>query len=325
MRATAIALLLGAVGLGAAALDPVEIKEWPVPWPNTRPRDPYPDAQGRIWFVGQTGDYLAVLDPRSGEFKRFELDGGTGPHNLIVDAKGMVWYAGNRTGHIGRLDPATGQITKIPMPDPAARDPHTLVFGQDGEIWFTAQVTNFVGRLVPATGEVKLVPVPTPNARPYGIVTDSKGRAWVALFGTNKLALLDRELKLREVALPEGTRPRRLVVTSDDRVWYVDYARGLLGRLDPKSGKVSEWPAPGAGGARPYAMTVDDRDRIWFVETGPKPNRLVGFDPKRGEFFSVTDIPSGAGSVRHMVFHRPSRTTWFGTDANTIGRAVLPK
>jgi virginiamycin B lyase len=61
------------------------------------------------------------------------------------------------------------------------------------------------------------------------------------------------------------------------------------------------------------------------VETGPSPNRLVGFDPGTESFFSITDIPSGGGSVRHMFYHEPDNTIWFGTDANTIGRASLPE
>jgi virginiamycin B lyase len=48
-----------------------------------------------------------------------------------------------------------------------------------------------------------------------------------------------------------------------------------------------------------------------------------GFDPRTGQFFSNTAIPSGRGSVRRMVFHRPTREIWFGTDANTLGRATL--
>jgi virginiamycin B lyase len=60
------------------------------------------------------------------------------------------------------------------------------------------------------------------------------------------------------------------------------------------------------------------------VETGPQPNKLIGFDPKTSQFFSETAVPSGAGTVRHMVYHAPTRTIWFGTDAGTIGRALVP-
>jgi virginiamycin B lyase len=304
----------------------VEIAEWPVPWEDTRPRDPYVDGQGRVWFVGQRGDYLASFEPDTAAFRRYDLDAGAGPHNLLVDREGLVWYAGNRAAHIGRLDPATGEIVQYPMPDPAARDPHTLVFDPAGDIWFTVQGGNFVGKLTTATGRVDLIRVPTPGARPYGIVADGAGRPWFVAFGTHKVGTVDQKtLELREISLPrEAARPRRLDLTADGGVWYVDYAQGYLGRLDPATDGVREWRVPGGEGARPYALAADDRGRLWFVETGPRPNRLVGFDPGTEQFFSRTEIPSGAGSVRHMIFHRPAREIWFGTDENTLGRARLP-
>ncbi len=328
MQARVALPLLALIGVGALYPDtnPVEITEWPVPWENTRPRDPYVDATGRVWFVGQRADYAAYLDPASGEFRRYDLEPGAGPHNLIVDASGQVWYAGNRAAHIGKLDPATGAIIKYPMPDPAARDPHTLIFDSQGDIWFTVQGGNFVGKLATASGAVRLVKVPTPNARPYGIVVDRDDRPWIVEFGSNKIATVDpTTFELSEFTLPsQATRPRRIALTRDGGVWYVDYALGLLGRLEPATGAVVTWPAPGGAGSRPYAMAADDKDRLWFVETGPNPNRLVGFDPRTQEFFSITEIESGAGSVRHMVFHAPSRSIWFGTDANTVGRARIP-
>lgn len=304
----------------------VEITEWTVPWEQSRPRDPYVDGEGRVWFVGQRSHYIAYLEPQSGEFKRFDLEPGTGPHNLIVDRDGTVWYAGNLKAHIGKLDPRTGRITKYPMPDPAARDPHTLVFDAAGDIWFTVQGGNFIGKLEKRTGNVRLVAVPTPRARPYGIALDASGRPWVNLLGTNKLATVDpATMALREIEVPRaGARTRRIGITRDGGVWYVDYQEGYLGRYDPAAGTFREWRVPAGEGGRPYAMAVDDRDRLWFVETGVQPNRLVGFDPRSEEFFSITPIRSGGGTVRHMVFHAPSRQIWFGTDVNTIGRAVVP-
>jgi virginiamycin B lyase len=151
------------------------------------------------------------------------------------------------------------------------------------------------------------------------------GRPWIVLFGTHKLATVDPEsFTLREVPLPrDEARPRRLVITADGIVWYGDYRGGQLGRYEPKTGAFREWPLPGGVGSLPYAMAVDGRDRIWLVETGPRPNRFVMFDPRTSTFGEPVPIPSGAGSVRHMTFHRATRTIWFGTDVNTLGRARL--
>ena len=83
------------VGFSDSLTAQVNIKEWPVPYAGSRPRDPYVDSKNRVWFVGQVGNYIAYLDPASGKFRRYDLEEGALPHNLIVDQKDMVWYAGN--------------------------------------------------------------------------------------------------------------------------------------------------------------------------------------------------------------------------------------
>ena len=159
----------------------------------------------------------------------------------------------------------------------------------------------------------------------YLPVLDPDGRPWVAEFGTNKLATVDPvSLELMEYAIPRATaRPRRLELSSDGAVWYVDYAEGFVGRLRPETGEFTEWPSPNGPESRPYGMAIDNADRIWYVETN-SPNRFVGFDTRTREFIGSTEIPSGAGSVRHMFFDESTNSVWFGTDANTIGRARLP-
>ena len=306
------------------AASAVPIQEWTVPWEKSRPRDPAVAPDGRIWFVGQAGNYVAVLEPATGEFDRYEIEPGTHPHNLVLDGAGKVWYAGNRNARIGRLDPGTRQLKTFAMPDSAARDPHTLVFAPDGTLWFSVQQGNFVGRLDTTTGEVRLAKSPTPGSRPYGIVVTPEGRPWFTEFGSNKIGTIDpKTMEIREYSLPAArARARRLALTSDGTVWYVDYTRGFLGRLDPATGAVREWAAPSGEASLPYAMTVDHEDRLWFVETGVQPNRLVSFDPRTERFTTVTPIAeSGGGTVRHMVYDRGTRTIWFGTDRDTIGRA----
>ncbi len=319
----ALCLTVWAGPAAGESMDPVDIQEWEVPYKG-RPRDPFAAGADEIWFVGQTGNYLARFTPSTGKFFRRVLSDAAGPHNLIVDSTGIVWYAGNRKGYIGRYDPDSDRIEKIPMPNPAARDPHTLVFDKDQRhIWFTVQGGNFVGRLTVAGRAVALISVPTAYARPYGIKLAPDGTPWVVLLGTNKLASIDPgTLTLTEHVIPAATaRPRRLEVTSDGRIWYADYRRGYLGRYNPDSKTFTEWALPSGGKSRPYGMASDEHDRVWVVETGISPNQLVGFDTRTERVISVTPIPSGAGSVRHMNYHAGTGTVWFGADRSTLGRA----
>ena len=330
--ALAIAILAPVPIAAQSPLDDPELQEWEVPYAESRPRDPMVGPDGHVWFVGQRSDYVAALDPESGEFRRFDLDAGAGPHNLVVAEDGTIFYAGNRAAHIGELDPETGEITKHMMPDERAGDPHTLIFDSNGDIWFTVQGGNFVGKFWPETGEVRLVEAMEvegsrrgSSSRPYGIVLDSSNRPWIALFNTNHIGSVNPEtFEFETYELPENALPRRIGITSDDIVWYGDWTRGTIGRLDPETGDVREFPLPSGEQARPYAMAVDDSDRIWLVETGVEPNQFVGFDPMTEEIFSVVPVESGGGSIRHMYFDAETNQIWFGADTNTVGVAKLP-
>lgn len=306
--------------------DTVVIEEWKVPWDNSRPRDPAYAPDGKVWFVGQTGNYIANLDPKTGQFTRVELEDGTYPHNLIVDRQGNVWYAGNRNGTIGKYDPKTQKFTHYRMPDSTVEDPHTLIWDRNGDIWFTAQQSNAIGHLNVGTGEIRLTKVEA-RSRPYGIVVDAQNNAWVVLFGTNKIVRVEpKGLDVKEYVLPRPeTRPRRLALASDGTVWYGDYADGYLGRLNPATGETKEWRMPRERQSQPYAMVVDHQDRVWLFETGRGvPNQLVGFDTKTAQFVHRALVPSGGGTVRHAHFEPSTREIWFGTDVHTIGRVKLP-
>src|SRR5438034_19543 len=168
MKAHCVAVLALFAAFPAAAQDnALEPKEWTVPWERTRPRDPIMDQSGRVWFVGQVGNYVAYLDPRSGEFKRYAVDAGTNPHNINLDERGGVWFTGNRNGRLYSLDPSSGKLTSIVL-DSAVRDPHTMTWDKKGNAWFTAQQSNYVGRLDRATGQVRLWPMPGRRSLPYG-------------------------------------------------------------------------------------------------------------------------------------------------------------
>lgn len=54
-----------------------------------------------------------------------------------------------------------------------------------------------------------------------------------------------------------AARPRRIAIAGDDTIYYTDYARGYLGHVDPKTGKVEEYASPGRSGSKPYAIAMN--------------------------------------------------------------------
>jgi virginiamycin B lyase len=302
----------------------VTFKEWIVPTLGQRSRDPLQTKDGTIWWNGQFISLVGRLNPTTGEMREYELPRASRPHSIVDDAAGNIWYMGNGNGTIGKLVPATGQITEIKMPDPEARDPHTGIFDKNGTLFFTLQQSNMLGRLVPSTGEIKLITLTTPRSLPYGLKQDSTGAVWVAYNGTNKIGRMDPvTMEVREFPLPEGSRSRRLVVTSDDMVWYVNSALGRLGRLNPKTGDIKEWPSPSGPQSHPYAIEVID-DIIWYNESNQRPDALVRFDPKTEKFQSWA-IPSGVGIIRHMRKTPDGNLAIHQTSSNRIGLAIIGK
>jgi virginiamycin B lyase len=104
-------------------------------------------------------------------------------------------------------------------------------------------------------------------------------------------------------------------------VWFVNSSLGRIGRLNPATGEVKEWPSPSGPQSHPYAIEVVD-DVIWYNESNQRPDALVRFDPKT-EKFQSWPIPSGgvhAGIIRHM---RPTREGNLLIHQSSTNRIIL--
>jgi len=276
------------------------IKQWDVPTIGSRPHDPLASKDGAIWWTGQLSNKLGRVDLKTGAIREYTLKSPhTGPHGLVEDRDGNIWFTGNHGALIGKLDPKSGLTTEYKIPDPKVKDPHSLSFAPDGVLWFTAQQSNTVGRLDPKTGEFKLITMPTPRSRPYGILVSPKGVPTLCLFGTNKLVTIDpNTLAVKEHVLPNAaSRPRRIALVGDE-VYYSDFSRGYLGRLNLATGAHKEWLSPSGAQSQPYGIVVA-KGAIWYNESFAKPNTIVRFDPKTEKFQSWA-IPGGGDIVRKM-------------------------
>ncbi|HTK13850.1 MAG TPA: SMP-30/gluconolactonase/LRE family protein [Xanthobacteraceae bacterium] len=301
----------------------VNIHLWDVPTPGSRPHDPAVAPDGAIWWSGQTANTLGRLDPKTGATKEYPIKTPmSGPHGLVADRDGHIWFAANRAGYVGVLDPKTGDIKEYVMPDPNARDPHTIAIAPDGRVWFTLQNANMIGRIDPKTGEIKLVPSPTRKSKPYGLKFSSDGVPIFCEFGVNRIATVDPDsMTITEYQVGQPlTRPRRIALVGDD-VYYTDYSRGALGRINLKTLAVKEWPSPSGPKSQPYGI-ASVNGIIWYDESRAKPNAIVRFDP-RTETFQTFAIPGGGDIVRNMDVDAEGRPILSHSLANKIGRVEV--
>jgi virginiamycin B lyase len=127
-------------------------------------------------------------------------------------------------------------------------------------------------------------------------------------------------MALTEVKVPgDKATVRRLAFDRDGTIWYVNSGEGRLGRYDPKSGEIKEWPSPSGPKSHPYAIAVVN-GIVWYNESAQRPDTLVRFDP-RTETFQSWPIPSGkvyAGIVRHMRVTREGNLLIHQSSTNRV-------
>ncbi len=304
----------------------VRYTEWIAPTLGQRVRDPLEAKDGAIWWTGMFASLVGRRDKATSEMKEFKLPEGSRPHGIAEDPDGNIWFTGNGNGTVGRVDPKSGDVKVYKT---QARDPHTPLWHPNGNLYFTAQGARMFGRLNPKTGQLK--EVPTPSANPYGLRIDSKGTMWIAyngpaldkpggqtVDGAMITSVNPETMEFRIYKLPDPkTQARRLAIDSHDIVWFVNSSQGRLGRLDPKTGAVKEWPTPSGPLSHPYAIDIVD-DVIWFNESSRRPDVLLRFDPKTEKFQSFP-VPSGVGIIRNMTHTRDGKLIIHQSSSNRFG------
>ncbi|MEZ5889383.1 MAG: lyase [Xanthobacteraceae bacterium] len=79
----------------------------------------------------------------------------------------------------------------------------------------------------------------------------------------------------RYYQLPPGTGPHDVAPAPDGTVWYTGQRKGVLGRLDPKTGKTEEVPL--GPGASPHGVIIGPDGAAWVTEGGQ--NAIARVDP----------------------------------------------
>jgi virginiamycin B lyase len=113
---------------------------------------------------------------------------------------------------------------------------------------------------------------------------------------------------MKEFVVPDHKlRSRRIEVAPDGMVYFTDYSRGYLGRLDSTTGQFQQWPSPGGDKLAPYGFAYAADGRIWYNKSGT--GELVAFDPKT-EKMETVKIPTSGSVVRNVSVDEKRRIIW---------------
>ena len=80
--------------------------------------------------------------------------------------------------------------------------------------------------------------------------------------------------------------PHGLVADRDGNIWFTANFAGYIGKLDPGTGKVTEYRLPDPAARDPHTPLFDQSGILWFTVQGG--NMIGRLDPKTGEVKLVT-------------------------------------
>ena len=179
---------------------------------------------------------------------------------------------------------------------PAGSSPHDVAPAPDGTVWFTAQAAGKLGRLEPADGTVREVELGDGSA-PHGVILGPDGAPWVTDGGLNAIVRVDpTTLAVRRYPLPATGGFANLNTATFDRhgtLWFTGQS-GVYGRLDPRTGALRVFRAPGGPG--PYGIATTPAGGVWYASLAG--SYIARIDVRTGKATVVRSPTRGQGARR---------------------------
>lgn len=187
-------------------------------------------------------------------------------------------------------------LTLQTYPVPAGSHPHDVAPAADGGVWFTGQRAGYLGHLDPRTGEVTRVPLGDGSA-PHGVIVGPDGAAWITDGGLNAIVRVDAASReVRRFPLPANRSGANLNTAAFDRsgtLWFTGQS-GIYGRLDPATGQIQVYDAPGGRG--PYGISTTASGQVYYASLAG--SHIARIDTATGQAKVIEPPTKGQGARR---------------------------
>jgi virginiamycin B lyase len=121
---------------------------------------------------------------------------------------------------------------------------------------------------------------------------------------------------IREWLLPTpGSRPHDPLAMPDGTIWYTGQMANVIGRLDPKTGAIKQYPLPPDSG--PHGLVADRDGNIWY--TANFAGYIGKLDPRTGHVTQYP-MPNPAARDPHTPVFDQHGMLWFTVQSgNFVG------
>ena len=258
---------------------------------------------GRIWVTNALSSTLASFDPKTHQFKLYDM-GRTHlyPHTVRIDGEGVVWFTITASNEVGRFDPKTEKFTIISLPHNGFwRGVSDYAFPYVLKVagWFPKQ------NLQLAVSHHKWAEQGRDAFTfPYGIdVSPLDGSIWYAKLYAHKIGRIDpKTFAITEFDTPlKG--PRRLRFDKEGNLWIPAFDDSGLMRFDTRTQRFETYRMPLLAHDEyevPYALNVHPKTGdVWI--TSNMSDRMFRFDPRSKTFISYP-LPTRVTWLRDLVF-----------------------
>ena len=198
----------------------------------------------------------------------------------------------------------TGIGTRDVAPDP------------DGSVWFAAQWSGALGHLNPRTGELRLYPL-GPGSHPHGVVMGPEGDLWICdesntirRFNRSTKVITNYQLKPFSIGLGYGNL--NTPTFDRDGILWITVQNGFYASLDPKTGAIQVYPAPGGFG--PYGITTTPAGEVWYTSLAQA--HIARINTITAKVDAVVPIPDSNSQGSRRIWSDSAGNLWITTWGN---------
>jgi len=251
-------------------------REFRVPENGSNPTSLAIDHDGKVWFSDQNSSgSIWELNPIGGSFTRYKTKTpNSTPLFILIDNRNNVWFTELTGNNLGELTYPGYTQSEFPIPTSGGGPAELALQSNSSTIWLTETYSGKIAKFdmnshafVEYSPSISLL-------SPVGIVLDKTGNVWVSEHGGSSITELipsNSTFRKYPTSVPSASgaysnsAPATLAIDALGRLLFVEHFLNKVGRLDPNTGNIDEFPIPGFG-AYSVLSALDSSGNFWFTQ-----------------------------------------------------------